>query len=73
MVIPADIVRSSRGDGFPDVVAEQQVEFDASHARYVAEREIPEERAGPGRGPVPVRLLKRMLTAVSNVVIYCDN
>jgi HlyD family type I secretion membrane fusion protein len=44
LVIPADIVRSSRGDGFPDVVAEQQVEFGARHARYVAEREILKQR-----------------------------
>ncbi|HEY6630847.1 MAG TPA: HlyD family type I secretion periplasmic adaptor subunit [Rhizobiaceae bacterium] len=44
LVIPADIVRSSHGDGFPDVVAEQQVEFDANYARYVAEREILKQR-----------------------------
>jgi HlyD family type I secretion membrane fusion protein len=44
LVIPQDIVRSSRGDGFPDVVIEQQVEFDARYARYVAEREILNQR-----------------------------
>jgi HlyD family secretion protein len=44
LVIPQDIVRDSRGDGFPDVVAEQQVEFDARHARYIAEREILNQR-----------------------------
>jgi HlyD family type I secretion membrane fusion protein len=44
LVIPSDIVRSSRGDGFPDVVHEQQVEFDARYARYVAEREILNQR-----------------------------
>src|SRR5262245_51321828 len=44
LVIPSDIVRSSRGDGFPDVVAEQQVEFDARYARYVAEQGILNQR-----------------------------
>ncbi|CAN7243881.1 HlyD family type I secretion periplasmic adaptor subunit [Mesorhizobium sp. LjNodule214] len=44
LVIQADIVRSSRGDGFPDVVAEQQVEFNARYARYIAEREILKQR-----------------------------
>jgi len=44
LVIPQDVVRSSRGDGFPDVVIEQQVEFDARYARYVAEREILNQR-----------------------------
>jgi HlyD family type I secretion membrane fusion protein len=44
LVIPSDIVRSSRGAGFPDVVHEQQVEFDARYARYVAEREILKQR-----------------------------
>ncbi len=44
LVIPADIVRSSRGATFSDVVTEQQVEFDARYARYVAEREILKQR-----------------------------
>ncbi|MDW6025850.1 HlyD family type I secretion periplasmic adaptor subunit [Mesorhizobium sp. BAC0120] len=44
LVIPKDIVLDSRGDGFPDVVAEQQVEFDARHARYVAEHAILNQR-----------------------------
>ena len=44
LVIPADIVRSSRGDIFPDVVAEEQVEFNARYSRYVAEGEILKQR-----------------------------
>jgi HlyD family secretion protein len=44
LVIPKDIVLDSRGDGFPDVVSEQQVEFDARHARYVAEHAILNQR-----------------------------
>lgn len=44
LVIPAGIVRSSRGDSFDDVISEQQVEFDARYARYTAEREILNQR-----------------------------
>jgi HlyD family secretion protein len=44
LVIPQDIVRDSRGDSFTDVIAEQQVEFSARYARYVAEREILKQR-----------------------------
>jgi HlyD family type I secretion membrane fusion protein len=44
LTIPSDIVRSSRGDGFPDVVAEEQVEFNARYARYIAEGEILKQR-----------------------------
>jgi HlyD family secretion protein len=44
LTIPADIVRSSRGDIFPDVVAEEQVEFNARYSRYIAEGEILKQR-----------------------------
>jgi HlyD family type I secretion membrane fusion protein len=44
LVIPGDIVKSSRGGEFTDVVTEQQVEFNARYARYVAEREILKQR-----------------------------
>lgn len=56
LVIPTDIVRSSRGDGFPDVIAEQQVEFNARYARYVAEREI----------------LKQRITALNEAIVGLD-
>jgi len=44
LTIPADIVRSSRGDNFPDVIAEEQVEFNARYSRYIAEGEILKQR-----------------------------
>ena len=42
--IPDDIVPGARGVSFDDVITEQQVEFAARYARYVAEREILNQR-----------------------------
>jgi len=44
LVIPAEVAGTSRGVTFPEVIAEQQVEFDARYARYVAEHEILNQR-----------------------------
>ena len=42
--IPDDIVPTKRAVDFDDVITEQQVEFSARYARYVAEREILTQR-----------------------------
>jgi HlyD family type I secretion membrane fusion protein len=42
--IPDDIVPTKRAVSFDDVITEQQVEFAARYARYVAEREILNQR-----------------------------
>ena len=44
LVIPAEVAGTSRGLTFPEVIAEQQVEFNARYARYVAEHEILNQR-----------------------------
>lgn len=44
LVIPAAVAGTSRGITFPEVISEQQVEFDARYSRYVAEREILNQR-----------------------------
>src|SRR3954449_6015335 len=42
--IPDNIVQTKRAVSFDDVITEQQVEFAARYARYVAEREILNQR-----------------------------
>ena len=42
--IPDNLVPGARGVSFDDVITEQQVEFAARYARYVAEREILNQR-----------------------------
>jgi HlyD family type I secretion membrane fusion protein len=44
LVIPAEVADTSRGLTFPEVISEQQVEFNARYARYVAEQEILNQR-----------------------------